>query len=147
MQVSCGRSVVSAARRPSICAGIVSPARFEIVGRSIESSPDDHFVVFAAYPNCCVGVSALRRVAAVVAGQASRAGWYRPPVFTPKELSSTPPQTIISLPVQTVVCCLRPDGALVVLVLAQVLVTGLYLPPVLKLKRPSPPQMITSTPV
>ena len=39
---------------------------------------------------------------------------------------------IISLPVQTAVCCSRALGALVVLVAVQVSVPGLYLPPVLK---------------
>ena len=45
---------------------------------------------------------------------------------------SYPPQTIISLPVQTAVCSSRAVGALVVLVAVQLSVLGLYLPPVLK---------------
>src|SRR2546428_268289 len=40
-----------------------------------------------------------------------------------------PPQTIISLPVHTAVCNVRPVGALVVLVAIQALVLGLYRPP------------------
>ena len=43
-----------------------------------------------------------------------------------------PPQTIISVPVQTAVCNIGASGALVVLVAVQLLVLGLYLPPVLK---------------
>jgi hypothetical protein len=39
---------------------------------------------------------------------------------------------IISLPVQTAVWLSRADGALLVLVTAQLSVTGLYLPPVFK---------------
>ena len=56
-------------------------------------------------------------------------GLYRPPVFKRKK-SLSPPQTIISLPVQTAVCHSRPSGALVVLVAVQLSVLGLYLPPV-----------------
>ena len=48
-----------------------------------------------------------------------------------------PPQTIISLPVQTAVCDSRPAGALLVLVGVQVSVSGLYFPPVLKSVVPS----------
>ena len=61
---------------------------------------------------------------------------------------SLPPQTIISLPVQTAVCSSRPVGALVVLMAVQLSVPGLYLPPVFKkTELPLPPQMITSLPV
>ncbi len=52
--------------------------------------------------------------------------------YLPPLVSAVPPQTIISLPVHTAVCTLRASGALVVLVAVQLLVTGLYLPPVLK---------------
>src|SRR6266566_3607538 len=58
-----------------------------------------------------------------------------------------PPQTII-LPVHTAVCACRPEGALVVLVAVQLLVLGLYLPPVFrKLLLTAPPQTIISLPV
>jgi hypothetical protein len=63
----------------------------------------------------------------LVAVQLSVLGLYRPPVFKP-----VPPQTIISLPVQTAVCEFRALGALVVLVAVQLSVLGLYLPPVLR---------------
>ena len=43
-----------------------------------------------------------------------------------------PPQTIISLPLQTAVCQYRAEGALVVLVAVQLSVLGLYLPPVFR---------------
>src|ERR1700737_4723880 len=54
-----------------------------------------------------------------------------------------PPQTIISLPVQTAVCEIRTAGEL--LVGAQASVLGLYLPPVFK--KPNPPQTTISLPV
>ena len=76
----------------------------------------------------------------LVATQPSVLGLYFPPVF---ELE--PPQTIISFPVQTVVCACRPEGALVVLVAVQLSVPGLYLPPVLS--KLEPPQTIISLPV
>jgi hypothetical protein len=56
------------------------------------------------------------------------AAQYLPPVFKLK----FPPQTIISLPVQTAEWWDRASGALVVLVTVQVSVLGLYLPPVFK---------------
>ena len=60
-----------------------------------------------------------------------------------------PPHTIISMPVHTAVCCDRAAGAFSVLVLAQLSVLGLYLPPVLKspVFKKRPPQMIISLPV
>ena len=116
----------------------------------------------------------------LVAVQLSVLGLYLPPVFSQTLTLPDPPQTIISLPVQTAVCtprasgrvggaggcptvgagivsaagvqvaavisapddhftagphrCVmyRPAGAPVVLVAVQLLVLGLYLPPVLK---------------
>ena len=56
---------------------------------------------------------------------------YLPPVLKTL-LSLNPPQTIIWLPVHTAVCQMRAAGALVVLVAVQLLVPGLYLPPVFK---------------
>src|SRR3954452_12168452 len=56
----------------------------------------------------------------------------------------------MSLPVHTAVCRVRPSGAFVVLVGAQLFVAGLYLPPVLAREgKPaaSPPQTIISVPV
>jgi hypothetical protein len=51
-------------------------------------------------------------------------GLYLPPVL--KTLTPFhPPQTIISLPVNTAVCWNRPSGALVVLVAVQLSVPGL----------------------
>ena len=62
--------------------------------------------------------------------------------------SVKPPQTIISLLVHIPVCNRLRLGALVELVAVQLLVPGLYLPPVLsKPLGPSPPQMIISAPV
>ena len=65
---------------------------------------------------------------------------YLPPVFK-SPLVLFPPQTIIPLPpegivctsgVQTAVWCHRATGALVALVAVQLSVLGLYLPPVFK---------------
>ena len=59
-----------------------------------------------------------------------------------------PPQTIISLPVQTAVWSVRASGALVVLVAVQVSVLGLYRPPVFNRPLvPTPPQTIISLPI
>jgi hypothetical protein len=71
---------------------------------------------------------------------------YRPPVLKTLGNPVSPPQTIISVLLQTAVCMDRADGALAVLVPVQLSVPGSYLPPVLK-KLPvpaDPPQMIIS---
>ena len=74
-------------------------------------------------------------------------GLYLPPVCKATPVPS-PPQTIISLPVQTAPCESRAMGAFVVLVGVQLSVLGLYLPPVFKTSLvPSPPQTIISVPV
>ena len=70
-----------------------------------------------------------------MAVQLSVLGLYLPPVL--KRLLQGkpllhPPQTIISVLVQTAVCKPRGLGALVVLVAVQLSVPGLYLPPVFK---------------
>src|SRR5262245_2214154 len=71
---------------------------------------------------------------------------YLPPVLNAVGLA--PPQTIISLPVQTAVGTYRAVGASVVLVAVQLSVTRLYLPPVLKIAGGfHPPQTIISLPV
>jgi len=83
----------------------------------------------------------------LVAVQLSVLGLYRPPVFT-LMLPLNPPQTIISLSVQTAMCWARPSGALVVLVAIQLSVLGLHRPPVLKTPLGlNPPQTIISLPV
>src|SRR4029453_10372980 len=79
-------------------------------------------------------------------GVAPDCAQYLPPVFKTL-MRSSPPQTIISLKVQTAVCKSRAEGALVVLVDVQLFVPGLYLPPVLKTLESNPPQMIISLPV
>ena len=69
---------------------------------------------------------------------------YLPPVLKATPVPS-PPQTIISLPVQTAACESRASGAFVVLVAVQLSVLGLYPPPVFKTPPlPSPPQTIIS---
>src|ERR1043166_2734451 len=84
----------------------------------------------------------------LVAIQLSVPGLYLPPVF--KAPPSYPPQTIISLPVQTEGAFLG-EGALVVLVAVQLSVLGLYLPPVSKeqppVKQLAPPPTIISLPL
>jgi hypothetical protein len=56
---------------------------------------------------------------------------YLPPVFK-SLVASSPPQTIISLPLQTAEWINRAEGALVVVVAVQLSVPGAYLPPVFK---------------
>jgi len=52
-------------------------------------------------------------------------GLYLPPLFNHTEPDRPPPpQTIISLPVQTAVCCTRATGAPLVVVVTQVSVQG-----------------------
>ena len=72
---------------------------------------------------------------------------YLPPVFEPLPLASSPPQTIISLPVHTAVGPRRAVGALVVLVAVQLSVLGLYLPPVFNQLSAPPPQTTIWLPV
>jgi hypothetical protein len=76
-----------------------------------------------------VGVTVAVAVGVGVGVGAPDCAQYLPPVFTAK---GYPPQTIISLPVHTAVYQTRPAGALLVLVAVQLLVSGSYLPPVLK---------------
>ena len=75
------------------------------------------------------------------------AAQYLPPLFkgVPK---ACPPQTIISLLVQTAVRYLRPEGALMLLVALQLSMPGSYLPPPFAgMETPRPPQTIISLPV
>ena len=70
-----------------------------------------------------LGVGANLGVGEGVGVEPGAAAQYLPPVFRAL-LASYPPQTIISLPVQTAVWDSRAAGALVVLVAIQVLVPG-----------------------
>src|SRR5215470_19207803 len=71
---------------------------------------------------------------------------YLPPVSN--SVKKEPPQTIISLPVQIVVCKARAEGTLLVPVAVQLSALALYLPPVFKsVLLPTPPQTIISLPV
>jgi hypothetical protein len=70
----------------------------------------------------CAGVAVA---VAVGVGVGPDCAQYLPPLFQP------PPQTIISLPVHTAVCVYRGSGTFVRLVVVQLSVPGLYLPPVL----------------
>jgi len=73
---------------------------------------------------------------------------YLAPVSKKSKLPVVPPQAIISLPVHTAVWEKRAAGALVVLVAVQLLLSGLYLPPVLKrFEVTLPPHTIISLPV
>ena len=67
----------------------------------------------------------------VAVGVAPDWAQYLPPVFKTL-MRSSPPQTIISLPVHTAVGKARASGALVVVVATQLSVLGSYLPPVFK---------------
>ena len=64
------------------------------------------------------------------------AAQYFPPVLKKLPTPTDPPQTIISLPVQTAACDSRAAGALVVLVAVQLSVLGLYRPPVFNMLVP-----------
>ena len=65
-----------------------------------QSAPDDHFT---AGPDCRVNaIGAAGALVVLVAVQLSVLGLYLPPVFKRPEYHH-PPQTIISLPVQTAV--------------------------------------------
>src|SRR5262245_16643723 len=133
---------------PTVGAGVVSPAGIEPHPRGT-AAPDDHFT---AGPHCCVSSSGSGR-----SGRAGRRPRVRARVISAAgveidevgEAAVSPPHTIISLPLQTAVCTLRPAGALVVLVAVQLSVLGLYLPPVSKEwpKVPSPPHTIISLPL
>src|SRR5205809_362489 len=84
----------------------------------------------------------------LVAVQLSVMGLYLPPDNSyggSQKRFVQPPQMIISPLIQTAVCQNLADGALVVLVAAQLSVLGLYLPPVLTGQHP--PQTIMSLPV
>jgi hypothetical protein len=84
----------------------------------------------------------------LVAVQLLVPGSYLPPVLKRKFEGVRPPQTIISVPVQTAVCQNRPAGALGVLVAIQLSVLGLYFAPVLTTTLPLyPPQTIIWLPV
>ena len=91
-----------------------------------KSAPDDHFT---AGPNCRVIGSRIGRIGGAGGCPAICAGIVSP-TSVQTALVPTPPQTIISLPVQTAVCANRALGALVALVAVQLFVLGLYLPPV-----------------
>src|SRR5262245_41254565 len=94
-----------------------------------------------------------------VGDQESVTGSYRPPVLVhigraghgggPGGLTD-PPQTIISVPVQTALCSIRPGAALIVAMEDHVSLTGSYRLPVPRkhpVPFPHPPQMIISVPV
>ena len=82
----------------------------------------------------------------VVAVQLSVMGLYLPPVLK-KTPEACPPQTIISVSVQTAACQSLAAGTPLVLVAVQLSVMGLYLPPVLRLWLTDPPHTIISLPV
>lgn len=95
-----------------------------------------------------VGVGLTVPVAVAVGvgvGDEPDSAQYLPPVFKLLPLPA-PPQTIISLPLQTAVWSSRALGALVVLVAVQLSVLGLYLPPVFKKPVSPPPHTIISLP-
>src|SRR5947207_2800054 len=84
----------------------------------------------------------------LVAIHESVLGLYRPPVLIGPPLTpDSPPQTIISLPVQTAVCRYRPSGVLVVRTGVQVSAVGSYLAPVFDVSPYPPPKTIISLPV
>jgi hypothetical protein len=93
-----------------------------------------HGVGVAVAVAVAVGVAvdvAVGVAVAVGVGVGPVCAQYLPPVLKMLTLLS-PPQTIISLPVQTAVCNALVSGALAVLVAVQLSVPRSYLPPVLK---------------
>ena len=78
--------------------GLYLPPVFKKVTAAV-SAPDDHF---AAGPHCRVNIRAAGALVVLVAVQLSVLGLYLPPVLNDAAVSH-PPQTIISLPVQTAV--------------------------------------------
>ena len=98
VKVSGSGRVGRAGRCPTIGAGIVSPAGVQSAV-AIMSTPDDHFT---AGPDCCVTVSASGRVGGAGGCPTIRAGIVSP-AGVRKLAPAVPPQTIISLPVQTAV--------------------------------------------
>ena len=95
----------------------------------IRSTPDDHFT---AGPDCGVNTRAGRvRLSVLVGIQASVPGLYLPPVFKYVNCHRNPPQTIISVPVQTAVCNSRPTGRLQCSSLSKYPYSGSYFAPCL----------------
>jgi len=82
-----------------------------------------------------------------VAVQVSAVGSYRPPVlkFTPGSEPFQPPQTTMTLPVQTAVWACRPTGAFTREVGVQLSIAGSSLPPVCR--SGYPPHTIMTLPV
>ena len=104
------------------------------VGRDLGVGVDLGVTVGSGVPVAvAVGVAVAAGVTVGVGVEFGTAAQYLPPVLKSVMLSA-PPQTIISLPVQTDSDpgTYRGVGALVVLVADQLSVVGLYLPPVLK---------------
>ena len=95
-----GASVVLVAVQVSVL-GLYLPPVFK--AQSSPSTPDDHF---AAGPHCRMKAPSAGAPVVLVAVQLSVVGLYFPPLFKDHKRKN-PPQTIISLPVQTAVC---PSG-------------------------------------
>ncbi len=85
---------------PTVRARIVSPAGVQIVAVTI-IRPRRSFHCRSRLP--CEGIGPEGALAVLVAVQLSVLGLYLPPVFNQPRTLSSPPQTIISLPVQTAV--------------------------------------------
>ena len=90
--------VGGAGGRPTVGAGIVSAAGVHMACHR-SSAPDDHFTRRSRLP--CETSRPEGALVMLVAVQLSVVGLYLPPVF--KSVPANPPQTIISLPVQTAV--------------------------------------------
>src|SRR5262245_25924401 len=121
-----------------------------VLNPRFERSRPPHTIIWLPLQTAPVWLRPSGALVMLVAVQLSVVGWYHPPLLMkvlPPMLN--PPQTIISVPVQTSECRLRPSGALVMLVAVQLSVLGLYLPPVFTctFTLASPPQTIISLPV
>ena len=98
-EISAGRRVGGASGVQLSVLGLYLPPVFKSVVDRHYSAPDDHF---AAGPDCRVTEPGAGALVVLVAVQLSVLGLYLPPVLK-RLLPSHPPQTIISLPVQTAV--------------------------------------------
>ena len=137
---SCSGCISGGRGSPTIRTGAVSPARVQQRKAVVVPCPDDHFKagpyrrVIASPSGCISGGRCSPTI---------RPGIVLPARVIKKATPVDPAQTIISLPVHTVVCAPRAAGALVVLMAVQLSAPGLYLAPVVS----PPPQTIISLPV
>lgn len=143
VRVSTVRRASEARGCPRICCRIVFSTGIGIT--AVSSTPDDHFT---AAPDGHVTASSSRRISGA-SGYPTVCAWAVSAAGVQVVGQISPPHTIISLPLHTVLCDSLALGAPMVVVAVQVSVPGLYLPPVLRTLEllSSPPQIIISFPL